>query len=408
MASAVVEAHQLTKVFRTRVKAPGLGASLRGLVAPRYRDVEAVAGIDLHIEAGELVAFIGPNGAGKSTTIKMLTGILYPSDGTARVLGLVPWRDRQKLSFSIATVFGQRSQLWYHLPPGDSLELLAHIYELDRTTYRKRLHHLVERFEIAPLLNTPVRKLSLGERMRCEIVGSLLHRPAILFLDEPTIGLDVVAKQRIRQHIRELNDTDGTTVFLTSHDAGDVEHLCRRVIMINHGTVVFDDSVTALKQQYLARKRIELKLLEPADWTRVIAALDAERAAGDAHSAPPRSLTRRRAGHADADRAGAMPDLRPGGSAGRADADNSGAVPGMRPSRSAGHADADNSGAMPGIDVIRHDDFELILEVDTRAYPIETVISRLMASVRVADVSIEDPPLEEIIASMYTSGVVSA
>ena len=325
MVVPAVEASRLRKVFRTREKTAGLAASFGALVSPRYREVEAVAGIDLRIESGELLAFIGPNGAGKSTTIKMLTGILFPTQGSARVLGLVPWRERQKLAFRIASVFGQRSQLWYHLPPVDSLDLLAHIYELEPAAYRVRLSRLVEQFEIEQLMHVPVRKLSLGERMRCEIVGSLLHNPSILFLDEPTIGLDVVAKQRIRQHIRELNETEGTTIFLTSHDAGDVEQLCRRVIIINHGTVVFDDSVSALKQQFLKRKRISLKLVEP------------------------------------------VPDV-----------------------------------LLEGVTTVRHDDFELVVEVDTAVTPIESAVGRLMGA-HVADVSVEDPPLEEIIAAMYTT-----
>jgi len=323
--AVAVEAVGLTKVFRTREKAAGLKASLGGLVAPRFRDVEAVAGIDLRIEPGELLAFIGPNGAGKSTTIKMLTGILYPTSGSASVLGLVPWRDRQKLAFRIASVFGQRSQLWYHLPPADSLDLLAHIYELEPAAYRSRLRQLVDQFEIDHLLQIPVRKLSLGERMRCEIVGSLLHRPSLVFLDEPTIGLDVVAKQRIRQHIRELNEREGTTVFLTSHDAGDVEQLCRRVVVINHGRVVFDDSLAAMRQRFLRnKKRIALKLLSPM-----------------------------------------------------------GAV------------------TLAGLRVVRQDDYELNVEVDTAVVPIEAAVSALMNGARVADISIEDPPLEEIIAAMY-------
>jgi ABC-2 type transport system ATP-binding protein len=170
--AAAVETRGLVKVFRAKDKPPGLVASVRSLLAPRYREVEAVRGIDLRIEPGELLAFIGPNGAGKSTTIKMLTGILHPTSGDARVLGLAPWREREKLAFRIASVFGQRSQLWYHLPPGDSLDLLAHVYELEPAAYRARLRELVAWFEIEPFLHTPVRKLSLGERMRCEIVGS--------------------------------------------------------------------------------------------------------------------------------------------------------------------------------------------------------------------------------------------
>lgn len=278
LVTLAVQAMGLRKVFRTRQKAAGLKASLSGLVAPRFRDVEAVAGINLRIETGELLAFIGPNGAGKSTTIKMLTGILHPTEGQATVFGLVPWRERQKLAFRIASVFGQRSQLWYHLPPADSLDLLAHIYELEPSAYRARLRDLVEQFEIEHLMQVPVRKLSLGERMRCEIVGSLLHRPSIVFLDEPTIGLDVIAKQHIRRHIRELNEREGTTVFLTSHDAGDVEQLCRRVIVINHGTVVFDDSLSAMRQQIPRQSETH--------FTETVGPGAGDCRRGDAHRAP--------------------------------------------------------------------------------------------------------------------------
>ncbi|OQA13161.1 MAG: putative ABC transporter ATP-binding protein YbhF [Chloroflexi bacterium ADurb.Bin360] len=215
------------------------------------------------MDEGERVAFIGPNGAGKSTTIKILTGILHPTSGNASVLGLVPWKQRQQLAYQIGAVFGQKSQLWYHLPPVDSFDLLAHIYALEPAAYHERRAMLVELFEIGPHLQTPVRKLSLGERMRCEIAASLLHRPRILFLDEPTIGLDVVVKQRIRDLILELNQQEGVTVFLTSHDAGDVEVLCKRAMVINHGEVIYDGGVTELKHTYLRTKIISLKLAVP-------------------------------------------------------------------------------------------------------------------------------------------------
>jgi len=201
----VIEVQQLTKTFTTRQKQPGLRGSVRALFRPVERQTQAVKGISFGVDEGERLAFIGPNGAGKSTTIKMLVGILYPTSGQARVLGKVPWRERGRLAYQISAVFGQKSQLWYHLPPRDSFDLLARIYELDQAAYRERLSYLVELFEIGDYLQTPVRKLSLGERMRCEIAASLLHRPRILFLDEPTIGLDVVVKQRIRDLILELN-----------------------------------------------------------------------------------------------------------------------------------------------------------------------------------------------------------
>jgi ABC-2 type transport system ATP-binding protein len=259
----VIQVQDLAKTFVAREKQPGLRGSLRALVRPKERRTEAVKGISFEVEKGERVAFIGPNGAGKSTTIKMLVGILYPTSGTARVLGKVPWRQRQRLAYDIGAVFGQKSQLWYHLPPRDSFDLLARIYEIEPARYRQRLAHLIELFDIDEYLDAPVRKLSLGERMRCEIAASLLHRPQILFLDEPTIGLDVVVKQRIRDLILEMNQQERVTIFLTSHDAGDVEVLCKRAMVINHGDVIFDDRVSTLRRDYIRSKTISLKLGEP-------------------------------------------------------------------------------------------------------------------------------------------------
>src|SRR6266496_289832 len=260
----IIEVERLAKTFRPRDRAAGLTSSLRSFIAPRYREREAVKHISFTLEPGEILAFIGPNGAGKSTTIKMLTGILYPSAGKAHVLGLTPWQQRRKLAFRIASVFGQKSQLWYHLPPQDTFGLLARIYELDMNEYRKRRDFLVDVFDIADYMCTPARKLSLGERMRCELAAALLHRPSVIFLDEPTIGLDVIAKQRIRDLIGQLNVEEGVTVFLTSHDAGDVEQVCRRAIVINHGEIILDTPVAKMKRDYLKAKTVNLLLEEPA------------------------------------------------------------------------------------------------------------------------------------------------
>src|SRR6266480_960582 len=197
--------------------------------------------------------------------VQMLTGILYPSGGKATVLGLAPWQERRKLAFHIASVYGQKSQLWYHLPPQDTFDLLARIYELDTTEYRKRRGFLVDVFDIAEYMQTPARKLSLGERMRCELAAALLHKPSVIFLDEPTIGLDVIAKQRIRDLIGQLQVEEGVTVFLTSHDAGDIEQVCRRAIVINHGEIILDTSVAKMKREYLKVKTIDLLLDEPAE-----------------------------------------------------------------------------------------------------------------------------------------------
>lgn len=257
---SIITLDRLSKTFLTRQKEPGLVGSFRSIFRPKVVSQDAVKGITMSVGRGETLAFIGPNGAGKSTTIKMLTGILHPSSGEARVLGLVPWKDREKLAFRVGSVFGQKSQLWYHLPPVDTFDLLAKIYELDHQTYRRRRDYLVDVFEIGEFLKTPVRKLSLGQRMRCEIAASLLHNPEVIFLDEPTIGLDVVAKQKIRDLIRVMNKEEGTTIFLTSHDAGDIEQLCRRAIIMDHGEIIYDDTVNSLKRDYLRNKNVDLKL----------------------------------------------------------------------------------------------------------------------------------------------------
>src|SRR5262245_36968099 len=222
-------------------------------------EVPAVDDINLSIPRGESVALIGPNGAGKSTTIKMLTGILHPTKGDVTVLGFVPWRERRKLAYHVGAVFGQRSQLWYHLPPGDTFELLARVYNIPRSEFIRTRDQLIERFVLGPFLDVPVRKLSLGQRMRAEVAASLLHRPKILFLDEPTIGLDVVARQELRDLVREWNRDEGVTIFLTSHDAGDIEHVAERVVVINHGRVVVDDQVTAVRRKYLGTKILHVQ-----------------------------------------------------------------------------------------------------------------------------------------------------
>lgn len=252
-----IETRNLRKVFSIKQRESGIGGAVRSLIAPRYRDVVAVDSVSLTVEPGEIVGFIGPNGAGKSTTIKMLTGIVAPTSGTLSIFGYDPANHREQLAYDIGTVFGQRSQLWYHLPPRDTYQLFCSLYGLDVAEFEKRLHFLVEAFEIEYYLDVPVRKLSLGQRMRCEIIASLLHKPKILFLDEPTIGLDVIAKQQVRDAISFLNEQEKVTIFLTSHDAGDIETLAKRSIVIAQGNVIFDDETQHLKKDFIKTKVVE-------------------------------------------------------------------------------------------------------------------------------------------------------
>jgi ABC-2 type transport system ATP-binding protein len=322
--TTAIQVEQLHKSFRVRERAPGLRAAARGLFAPVSRTVVAVEGLSFTVAAGERVAFVGPNGAGKSTTIKILSGILYPDAGRVAVLGLEPWRERRRLGFRIGTVFGQRSQLWYHLPADDTFELLARVYEQQPAVHARRKRKLVELFGIGDLLAKPVRQLSLGERMRCEVVASLLHAPEILFLDEPTIGLDVTAKAVIRDLLREQSVEDGRTLLLTSHDTGDMERVCDRVIVIHHGRLLLDQSTAKLRASFIGRKRITV------------------------HSAAERLELE-----------------------------------------------------LPGVAVVGRVPHRTQLDVDLGRATIEQVVQALLARTALEDLSIEDPPMEEIVRAIY-------
>ena len=256
----VIIVKKLSKEFKIKVKEKGLKGSLKAIFKPKYKSIKAVNNVNFSVEKGEIVAFIGPNGAGKSTSIKMMTGILYRDKGEISVMGLDPQKDRKKLAYRIGTVFGQKEQLWMHLTPYDNFKFFASIYDIPASVAEKRIEELKMLFELDEFINTPVRNLSLGQRIRCEIVASLIHKPDILFLDEPTIGLDPVVKENIRTLIKRMNKEYKTTIFLTSHDVGDIEKLCKRVIIVNNGQIVLDDTMENLKYHYLNKKIIEAKM----------------------------------------------------------------------------------------------------------------------------------------------------
>jgi len=286
--------------------------------------VDAVHDLTLSVLRGERLAFIGPNGAGKSTSIKILTGILHPTSGTARVLGLVPWQQRRALAARTGTLFGQRSQLWFELSPRQSLRMLGAIYGMDRDRELRRVAELGDLLDAGDLFDQPVRDLSLGQRMRCELAACLLHDPEILFLDEPTIGLDLLAKRRFRELLVTLNEASGTTVFLTSHDVADIEHVAQRVVVISAGRLIYDDSVPAMRRTMLSTKLVDVGL----------------------------------------ERAGAPLDL-------------------------------------DGVTVLASDQTSAQLSVDTSRTSIREVLGRVLDTWSVSDISVVDPPLEQVIAEIY-------
>lgn len=319
-----IEIDGLTKNFTVRTRRPGLAGAFKSLLWAPKSQFQAVDGISFSIEKGERVAFVGPNGAGKSTTIKMLSGILHPSGGRATVCGLVPWEQRRQLAYRIGTVFGQRSQLWYHLPAADTFDLLGHIYDQDLARFRLRRDGLIDAFGIGSHLAQPVRQLSLGQRMRCEIVASLLHDPQVIFLDEPTIGLDVSAKATIRDIIRDQSDNEGRTVLLTSHDTGDMERVCDRVVVINHGRVLLDESIDTLRSSYIRRKFVTL-------------------------------LT----------------------------------------------AEAEVNLNLRGVSVVARRPHRTSLEVDVDITPVEAVVAAAIRETTVHDLTVADPPMDEIVQTIY-------
>lgn len=243
---SIIRVQSLTKTFTTTKKTPGVAGALKGLFSREVTQVQAVRDVSFEIAAGETVGFLGPNGAGKTTTLKMLSGILHPTSGSVQVLGFTPWERKNEYLRQISLVMGQKNQLWWDLPAVDSFLLLKEMYDVPTADYERRLKELTELLDLGALLNTQVRRLSLGERMKCELVAALIYAPKVVFLDEPTIGLDVVSQKRIREFLKDYRTRENSTIILTSHYMQDIQELCDRVIIIDHGTVVFDNTLDSL------------------------------------------------------------------------------------------------------------------------------------------------------------------
>jgi ABC-2 type transport system ATP-binding protein len=253
-----IEVKQINKTFKVPLKANGKFGTLKTFFSRKYKYIDAIKDISFSIDKGEIVGYIGPNGAGKSTTIKILSGILVPDNGKVLIDKKVPWKDRRQYVKDIGVVFGQRSQLWWDIPAIDSFNLLKDIYKIEEDKYNKKLNELVELLNLKDIINVPVRQLSLGSRMRCEIAASLLHSPKILFLDEPTIGLDAISKKIVRDFIKKLNKKDNVTVILTTHDMADIEALAKRIILIGKGEVLYDGTLSNLKKNYDYLRKIKV------------------------------------------------------------------------------------------------------------------------------------------------------
>lgn len=261
----VIETRKLGRTFRTYKKKEGLKGSIQGLFKREYTDKKAAYDLDITLQEGEVVAFLGPNGAGKTTTLKMLSGLLHPTEGEARVLGYEPWKREHPFLRQISLVMGQRNQLWWDLPAIESFNLQADIYDVPKDVYKKRLADLTDLLDLGKIMNTAVRKLSLGERMKCEMAAALIHHPRVLLLDEPTIGLDVVMQKKIRNFIKDYNRDYGATILLTSHYMEDVEALANRTLIINHGSLVYEGSLEKLTEKYAPNKVMVVTFSAPVE-----------------------------------------------------------------------------------------------------------------------------------------------
>jgi len=260
-----IEVAHLSRQFTTHIKQPGMRGALKGLFKREYKTKTAVDDVSFNVEKGEFVGFLGPNGAGKTTTLKILSGVLHPTSGYVRVLGYQPWKRQPEFQRRFSLVLGQKNQLWWDLPALDSFLLNRDIYQIPHTQFDEKIEELTTLLDLKEILKVPVRRLSLGERMKCEIAASLLHSPEVLFLDEPTIGLDVISQVRIREFLRDYNERTDITVLLTSHYMGDIEALCKRVVVIDHGRAVFDGALAELSQRFANKRRVKLLLNQSVD-----------------------------------------------------------------------------------------------------------------------------------------------
>jgi ABC-2 type transport system ATP-binding protein len=326
MSMPQIDVRHLSKSFRISERGHGVAGAVKGLFSRTHHTVHALSDVSFTMEKGELVGYIGPNGAGKSTTVKIISGILVPDSGECRIDGLVPWQDRVRHVAKIGVVFGQRTQLWWDLPVAESFDLLRDIYRVSEADYQRRLGELVKLLDLSPLMSTPVRQLSLGQRMRCDIAASLIHGPSILFLDEPTIGLDAVAKLAVRDFIRHINREHEVTVILTTHDMDDIEYLCNRVLVIGNGRLLSDGSLQDLRERVSGERRLIIDLEGAPD----------------------------------------------------------------------GVAD-------PQARVIETEGHRVIFAFDPTVVATEKLIGRIAAKHKIRDIFVENPPIDEIIATYYTS-----